>query len=56
MPTFWPGSISNVKSFKTIAVFGLYLNETFLKWIFPLWGHPSGNFSPSYFSCGIFAA
>jgi len=31
MPTFWPGSISNVKSFKTIAVFGLYLNETFLK-------------------------
>lgn len=35
IPIFWPGSMSKVRSFNTIAVFGLYLNETSLNETFP---------------------
>jgi hypothetical protein len=43
MPTFYPGSILNVRFYKTVFVSGLYYKLAFLNSTAPFCGHYSGT-------------
>ena len=53
IPIFYPAWISKVRPWRTISVFGRYLNSTSVKTMWPLGGQSSPTSSPPATSAGI---